>query len=91
MITGANRGIGLALTAELLKQGHYVLAATRNSEKALDLRKLLERHGEMLNVLQMDVTSDESIKAEESNVDILATKLDVLVNNAAVFPEEGDF
>jgi NAD(P)-dependent dehydrogenase (short-subunit alcohol dehydrogenase family) len=38
----------------------------------------------------MDVTSDESIKAEESNVDIISAHLDVLVNNAAVFPEEGD-
>jgi NAD(P)-dependent dehydrogenase (short-subunit alcohol dehydrogenase family) len=90
LITGANRGIGLALTAELLKGGHDVLAATRNPEKASDLWKLRQEHGEMLEVLQMDVNSEESIKAEESNVDIMAAKLDVLVNNAAVFPEEGD-
>ena len=90
MITGANRGIGLALTAELLKGGHDVLAATRRPEKARDLWKLRETHGESLEVLQMDVTSEESIKAEESNVDVLATKLDVLINNAAVFPEDGD-
>ncbi len=90
MITGANRGIGLALTAELLKGGHDVLAATRSPEKARDLWKLRETHGESLEVLQMDVTSEESIKAEESNVDVLATKLDVLINNAAVFPEDGD-
>jgi NAD(P)-dependent dehydrogenase (short-subunit alcohol dehydrogenase family) len=90
LITGANRGIGLALTAELLKGGHYVLAATRTPEKGHELWKLREAHGEMLEVLQMDVTSEESITAEESNVDVLAAKLDVLVNNAAVFPEEGD-
>jgi NAD(P)-dependent dehydrogenase (short-subunit alcohol dehydrogenase family) len=90
LITGANRGIGLALTAELLKEGHCVLAATRNPEKAPDLRKLREEHGELLEVLQMDVNSEESIKAAESNVDIIATRLDVLVNNAAVFPEEGN-
>jgi NAD(P)-dependent dehydrogenase (short-subunit alcohol dehydrogenase family) len=90
LITGANRGIGLALTAELLKGGHDVLAATRSPEKARDLWKLRETHGESLEVLQMDVTSEESIKAEESNVDVLATKLDVLINNAAVFPEDGD-
>jgi len=90
LITGANRGIGLALTAELLKGGHQVLAATRNPEKAHELWKLREEHGSSLEVLQMDVTSDESIEAEVSNVDVMTTKLDVLVNNAAVFPEEGD-
>jgi NAD(P)-dependent dehydrogenase (short-subunit alcohol dehydrogenase family) len=90
LITGANRGIGLALAAELLKAGHVVLAAARNPEKAHDLWKLREKHGEMLEVLQMDVTSEESIQAEASNVEEMAGKLDVLVNNAAVFPEEGD-
>jgi NAD(P)-dependent dehydrogenase (short-subunit alcohol dehydrogenase family) len=86
LITGANRGIGLALTAELLKGGHRVLAATRNRRKAADLEKLREEHGRSLEVVEMDVTSDESVKAAAA----AAGALDVLVNNAAVFPEEGD-
>ena len=90
LITGANRGIGLALTGELLKAGHEVLAATRKPEKARDLWKLREEHGASLEVLQMDVTSDESIEAEALNVGATKRGLDVLVNNAAVFPEEGD-
>jgi NAD(P)-dependent dehydrogenase (short-subunit alcohol dehydrogenase family) len=90
LITGANRGIGLALTAELLKAGHRVLATARNPEKATDLHKLQAQHGLSLEMLQMDVTSEQSIKAEESNVDIIAAHLDILVNNAAVFPEEGN-
>ena len=90
LITGANRGIGLALTAELLKGGHQVYATAREPEKASELRGLQEKHGLSLEILKMDVTSEESIKAEESNVDIMCAHLDVLVNNAAVFPEEGD-
>ena len=63
LITGANRGIGLALTAELLKGGHRVLAATRNPAKAADLEKLRAEHGESLEVLELDVTSQESATA----------------------------
>jgi NAD(P)-dependent dehydrogenase (short-subunit alcohol dehydrogenase family) len=90
LITGANRGIGLALTVELLKGGHRVLAATRNPEKAHELSKLREQHESSLEVLKMDVNSEESIEAEVAHAGALTDGLDVLVNNAAVFPEEGD-
>ena len=85
LITGANRGIGLALTAELLKGGHRVLATARNPGKATELEKLRKKHGESLEVVELDVTSEESVKAAAARVGAL----DVLVNNAAVFPEEG--
>jgi NAD(P)-dependent dehydrogenase (short-subunit alcohol dehydrogenase family) len=86
LITGANRGIGLALTKELLKAGHTVLAATRRPGEAEELGKLREEFGELLTVVEMDVTSVKSIRAAAGKVE----SLDVLVNNAAVFPEEGD-
>jgi NAD(P)-dependent dehydrogenase (short-subunit alcohol dehydrogenase family) len=90
LITGANRGIGLALTAELLKGGHRVLAGTRNPAKAADLEKLRAEHGESLEVLELDVTSQESATAAAARAGTLTAGVDVLVNNAAVFPEEGD-
>ena len=90
LITGANRGIGLALTEELLKAGHQVLASARDPEKADHLWTLREKHGEALEVLEIDVTSDESVSAGALNGEVIAGKLDLLVNNAAVFPEEGD-
>jgi len=89
LITGANRGIGLALTAELLKAGHWVMAGVRNPGKDPGLTKLWNKYGEShLHVLKMDVTSGESIRAGASEVEQLMASLDVLVNNAAVFPEE---
>jgi len=60
LITGANRGIGLALTTELLKGGHSVLATARDMSKAGELTKLHEKHPEGLHILDMDVTSPES-------------------------------
>jgi len=86
LITGANRGIGLALTVALLRGGHRVLASARNPARAADLKKLFKDHGDSLEVLELDVTSDKSVKVAAGKTG----SLDVLVNNAAVFPEEGD-
>jgi len=90
LITGASRGIGLALTAELLNAGHRVLAAARDPAGASDLEKLRAAHGAALEVIGMDVTSQDSVTAAAARVATLAPGLDILVNNAAVFPEEGD-
>jgi len=88
LVTGANRGIGLALTAELLRGGHRVIATARNPGKAGDLAKL--KRGDALEIIELDVTSDESVMAAGARVKETAGALDVLVNNAAVFPEDGD-
>jgi NAD(P)-dependent dehydrogenase (short-subunit alcohol dehydrogenase family) len=87
LVTGANRGIGLALTAELLDAGHRVIAAARRPAKAAALEKLGKCGA--LDIIELDVTSDESVHASAARVKALTGSLDVLVNNAAVFPEEG--
>jgi len=88
-ISGANRGIGLALTAELLKGGHQVIAGARKPEQAAELERLRKRHGQALDVVKLDVNDERTIEAAAKSK-ALAEGLDVLVNNAAVFPEEGD-
>jgi len=88
LVTGANRGIGLALTAELLKDRNRVIATARNPAKAGELARLGTGHA--LEIIKLDVTSDESVEAAVAKVKETAGSLDVLVNNAAVFPEDGD-
>lgn len=90
LITGANRGIGLALTEELLQGGHRVLATARNPAKASELKKMSKEYGQLLDVVELDVTSDQSVKAAAATIGAMTGGLDVLVNNAAVFPEEGN-
>lgn len=87
LITGANRGIGLALTQELLRQGHRVFAGARQPENAAALQELAQSAAS-LTILELDVNAEESVAQAVTAVG--AEKLDVLVNNAAVFPEEGD-
>ncbi|WP_332686762.1 SDR family oxidoreductase [Bosea sp. (in: a-proteobacteria)] len=82
MITGANRGIGLALAMELLRRGDHVVAAARNPWGGA-LAELAGAHGAALMPLELDVTSDASIAAAKQA--LAGRPLDVLVNNAGIY------
>src|SRR5215210_3647363 len=90
LITGANRGIGLALTKELLSKKHHVIATARDPDGSKDLQELRAVHGAAISVVQLDVTSDDSVARTVEAVRASFGKLDVLVNNAGLFPEEGN-
>jgi len=72
LITGANRGIGLALVNEALRRGaKRVYAGTRGSLQVTD---------ERVTPLTLDVTSVSQIQSAADEID----SLDVLVNNAGI-------
>jgi NAD(P)-dependent dehydrogenase (short-subunit alcohol dehydrogenase family) len=75
IVTGANKGIGLALVAELKKRGHAVLAACRKSSPEL------EKLGAEV-VLGVDVAMDSGIAALVEAVG--SRTVDLLVNNAGI-------
>ena len=75
VVTGANRGIGLALCAELAKRGHHVVAACRSSSP--ELAKL------GVEVVEgVDVATDAGIAALVKAVG--DRSVDLLVNNAGI-------
>lgn len=82
MITGANRGIGLALTMELLRRGDKVIAAARNPWGGA-LSELAGEHVGQLTPLELDVTDDASVAAAKTT--LAGQPIDVLVNNAGVY------
>lgn len=86
LITGANRGIGLALVVECLALDYLVIATARDLEKAQELLALQSKHPNQLNLLTLDVNSELSV----ANLSSQIVSIDVLVNNAAIFPEEGE-
>ena len=75
VVTGANRGIGLALTTLLKKKGHAVLAACRNSSPELDALGVEVVAG-------IDVSDDEGIARLRAAVG--DRNVDVLINNAGI-------
>lgn len=77
LITGANRGLGLALSKQFAADNYYVIGTARSPEKATELKAVADE------VLQLDVISDESIKALSKALDGKA--IDILVNNAGYF------
>jgi NADP-dependent 3-hydroxy acid dehydrogenase YdfG len=79
-VTGANRGIGKATTVELLEKGvKKVYAGVRDTSS---LSELVDKYGERLVPVELDVTSDESITAAAA----VATDVEILINNAGVIP-----
>ena len=63
LITGANRGIGYALAKALVATDFRVFAGCRNTENTVSLQKLGAAHGDLLQVLPLDVSSDDSVNA----------------------------
>jgi NAD(P)-dependent dehydrogenase (short-subunit alcohol dehydrogenase family) len=81
LITGANRGIGLALAAALIAREDRVIAAVRDPFKLPDLLKTTPR--EHCVVIGMDVADQRSVDRAAAGV---KEPVDVLVNNAGMNP-----
>jgi NAD(P)-dependent dehydrogenase (short-subunit alcohol dehydrogenase family) len=79
LVTGANRGIGLAITEALLERGAQKVYATARDPKTLAV--LQERHGARLVALRLDVTDADQV----AEVARQAADVDVLINNAGAF------
>ncbi len=87
LVTGANRGIGLALAKNYAERGWTVIATARKPEKADELNALAAAN-KKVSVEQMDLL-------DHAGIDALAEKLrgvsiDVLLNNAAIMGDAAD-
>lgn len=83
LITGASRGLGMALVKKFSSEGHMVFAAVRNRVKAEELRKLSEERKNIL-LFDMDVASWPSIERCAHEIMEKTDTLDLLINNAGV-------
>jgi NAD(P)-dependent dehydrogenase (short-subunit alcohol dehydrogenase family) len=81
MITGSNRGIGLAFAKHYAAEGWNVIATARSPERADDLKALQGEYPQVA-IEQLDVTSLEQIDALAEAY--RGRPIDVLINNAAV-------
>jgi NAD(P)-dependent dehydrogenase (short-subunit alcohol dehydrogenase family) len=85
LITGCSSGFGFDAAKYFAKKGQRVYATMRdaggrNQSAADTLAAFAESEGVNLTVLEMDVTSDESVDAAVSGI----SNVDVLINNAGV-------
>lgn len=85
LITGANRSIGFETARQLLQQGYYIYLGSRNLENGLEaVEKLKAESLTNLEVIQIDVSNDESVKAARVEIGKKTEVLDVLINNAGI-------
>ncbi|KAK7688564.1 hypothetical protein QCA50_008102 [Cerrena zonata] len=89
VITGANRGIGLAFVEELSADSrNTVFALTRNKPNSSALLEL-ESKLKNVHVLQADITDVPSLRSVAKEVEkVTGGTLDVLINNGAYLSKE---
>lgn len=82
LITGSARGIGLAFAHAYVREGAQVAIADIDIDRA---REAAADIGEVAIAVQMDVTDQTSIDAAVAETAGHFGKIDILVNNAAIF------
>jgi NAD(P)-dependent dehydrogenase (short-subunit alcohol dehydrogenase family) len=87
-ITGANRGVGLALTQAYLQQPEIqVMATCRQPAQAHELATLREQYSDRLHMLALDVTDEAAYQPACHAALTTMGGIDVLLNNAAINPK----
>lgn len=89
LITGADRGLGLAMVKEFLKIDYNVYAGQYMTDW-LELYELQDRYKDKLIIFPLDVTDDQSVKNAYDIVGEKTKTIDMIVNNAGISGSAGD-
>ncbi len=81
LVTGATKGIGKAIAAELLALGAEVLIVARNEAAVADVVMTWQRQGYKVDGVAADVSTPAGRQAVFSRVQATLGALDILVNN----------
>jgi NAD(P)-dependent dehydrogenase (short-subunit alcohol dehydrogenase family) len=85
LITGANKSIGFETARQLLQQGYFVYLGSRNLENGIEAVEKLKAEGlSEVEIIQIDVSDLESVKAARAEIGNKTESLDVLINNAGI-------
>ncbi len=87
LVTGAARGLGRAISLALAHAGSDVALGLRDVNTASDLVREIQTLGRQALPLQMDVTRLDQISRAVQHTASHFGRLDLLVNNAGVAPE----
>lgn len=84
LVTGANKGIGLAIAKGLAEFGMTVWMGMRDRARGEEAVSRLRDQGLDVRFLRLDVADDTSVKNAFSALEAGTNALDVLVNNAGI-------
>ncbi|MFG1655422.1 SDR family oxidoreductase [Micromonospora chersina] len=89
LITGANKGIGLATARQLGARGMTVLVGARDAARGREAADKLRAEGVDARFVPLEVTDAASVAAAAGLVEREYGHLDVLVNNAGIVRADG--
>jgi NAD(P)-dependent dehydrogenase (short-subunit alcohol dehydrogenase family) len=87
LITGSNRGLGLATAKALTQKGVKVIISARDNESGRQVQNQLQTEGVSVDFQNIDVNDIGSIQNAANAISQKYGKLDILINNAAIYPE----
>lgn len=82
LVTGSSSGIGLETALSLARDGYNTFASMRDTKKAGELEYAAKKENLKINVIELDVDSEESIISAIKKIMEESGRIDVLVNNA---------
>lgn len=92
LVTGSSSGMGFTTAVMLARAGIHTYASMRNLKKSKTITDLANKENLPLQVIQLDVNDDKSVKDAIAKIVTEKERIDVLVNNAGygLFGSIGD-
>jgi NAD(P)-dependent dehydrogenase (short-subunit alcohol dehydrogenase family) len=87
LVTGATSGIGRAAAQLLARQGFHVVVSGRDEQRGAEVVAEIERAGGRADFVRADLGDEAGARAlANAALEVGGGRVDVLVNNAGVFP-----
>ena len=82
LVTGSSSGIGYETSLALAKNGYHTFASMRNVNKGEKMKQIAKQQDLPIEIIELDVNDENSIKSAIKKVVEVSGRIDVLVNNA---------
>lgn len=88
LVTGANRGIGLAIARRLAELGHFVFLGARGPAAGEQAAEALRDNGWQAAAVRLDLCDAGSLENAIREIEETGRRVEILVNNAGVLHEK---
>jgi len=82
IVTGSSSGIGFETSLALAREGYFTYATMRDTTKSNKIKEIAQKENLKINVLELDVDDEKSVKSAIAHILDQKQRIDVLVNNA---------
>jgi len=82
LVTGSSSGIGFETALALARENYFTYASMRTTSKAGKIQEIAKKENLNLQVIELDLDKEDSIKSAVKKIQEQKGSIDVLVNNA---------